>query len=87
MEKEYLTTNLYEASSLVASGIQLIRVDPGFGGRREFVFANNEDVNKTANDFVNAKLTLNIQTFIGAWRRLRRLVDANGDMRNGKSRR
>ena len=87
MEQEYCTTDLYEASSLVASGIQLVRVDPGFGGRKEFIFQNTEDVIKTTNDFVNAKLTLNVQTFIGAWRRLRRLLDDNGDMRNGKYRR
>lgn len=82
---EYLTSDIYQASSLVASGLELIRVDPGFGGRKEFVFPNTESVKKAVNDYGQARLILNIQTFIGAWRRLRRLVD-EGDMRYERNR-
>ena len=77
-QAEYFTSDIYEASSLVAAGVQLVRVDPGFGGRKEFVFPDTEDAAKAVNDYVNATLVLNIQTFIGAWRRLRRAVDDNG---------
>lgn len=79
---EYSTSDIYEASSLVAAGIHLLRVDPGFNGRKEFIFEDSKSVSKAINDYVNASLTVNVQTFIGAWRRLRRAVDGNGDMRH-----
>jgi hypothetical protein len=82
---EYRTSDLYEASALVASGVELLRMDPGFRGRMDFVFNETETLNQIVNDFVNGKLTLNIKTFLSAWRQLRRRIDQE-EMRHERNR-
>ena len=81
-EKIYRTTDLYQASALVASGVELIGIEDGnYGNRKQFMFKANATQSDVVQGFVNGTLNLNVQTFLGAWRRLRRALDREGDMR------
>lgn len=85
---EYSTNNIYQGAALVASGIDLKRLDFGFSGKMEFVFDESATLDKVTTEFINAKLVLNVENFISAWRRLRRAIDERGNGNgNGKFRR
>lgn len=82
---EYSTNNIYQGAALVASGIELKRLDYGFQGKMEFVFQESATLNEVVIQFINGKLVLNIENFISAWRRLRRAIDERGNGNgNGK---
>ena len=81
---EYSSSDLYEAAALVTSGLDLLRIQPSFRGRMEFVFQQNDLCEKVTQEFTNGRLTLNVKSFIGAWRQLRRRIDQE-DMRHARS--
>ena len=76
---EYSTNNIYQSAALVASGIDLKRLDFGFQGKMEFVFEEGATLDKVVGEFINARLVLNVENFISAWRRLRRAIDERGN--------
>ena len=84
----YQTSDLYEASSLFATGAKLLGLEGNpHNNRINFIFEESLELEQISNSFINGKLTGNIKEFINAWRHLRRLIDRfeKGEMKNGKN--
>jgi len=76
MEKEFQTTDIYLASSLLSEGFRLKALKPDLRANRKiFVFDDSPELRKTIADFMANLMMVNLRSFLNSWRELRRQVD------------
>lgn len=72
---EFQTRDLYYASYLQASGLEMLRTDPDPDGRRfQFVFRADADLQELKQEWINCTGLVNAQDYAQAIRTLKSLV-------------
>lgn len=70
MEKNYETRDLYEASSLLTIGRDLIELKKG-GKDFVFIFKDQDKCNKIANEYWQGKLIINAKAYTNSIKELK----------------
>ncbi len=73
---DFQTSDLYLASTLLSEGFKLksTRADPR-GHRKVFVFDDSSALREVAARFFGNSLSVNLRSYLNAWRELRRQCD------------